>query len=232
MNKLNFDYDTRKDAWSWVLIAKDKDMWGLNWRDQIAQIPEELLEKIEKVDFGCAQKIVEEYIEKDSKRDCKLNVINLEMEALEKVWASVEKRYFDALSKITKKPIFAEKFNCFFTTGFVCPYNEDENWFMVSMWHSIPFSITTICHEILHLQFLNYYRDYLEEQGCAEEQIEVLKESMTFLLNESEFDDIILSQDGGYPEHAELREKLKKIWSKNKNFQNLLDEAIVIIRKG
>jgi len=33
MNKLNFDYNIKKDAWSWVLIAKDKDMWGLNWRD-------------------------------------------------------------------------------------------------------------------------------------------------------------------------------------------------------
>ena len=59
MIKLNFDYNLKKDAWSWVLIAKDRDMWGLNWRDQIAQIPDELLEKIEKVSFFRAQKIVE-----------------------------------------------------------------------------------------------------------------------------------------------------------------------------
>jgi hypothetical protein len=50
------------------------------------------------------------------------------------------------------------------------------------------------------------------------------------LLNETEFDDIILSQDGGYPEHAELRAKLKNIWSKNKNFQNLLDEGILLVK--
>ena len=41
MAKVRFDYNLKKDAWSWVLIAKDKDMWGLNWRDQIAQISDE-----------------------------------------------------------------------------------------------------------------------------------------------------------------------------------------------
>ena len=230
MNKLNFNYDIKKDAWSWVLITKDKDMWGLNWRDQIAQIPDELLEEIEKVDFNCAQEIVEQYIEKDSKKEYTLSVMSFEVEALEKAWSLIEERYFEILSRVTQKPIFAEKFSCFFTTGFMCPYNEKENWFMVSMWHSIPFSITTICHELMHLQFLNYYKNYLKEQGCTNEQVEDLKEAMTFLLNESEFDDIILSQDGGYPEHAELRAKLKNIWSKNKNFQNLLDEGILLVK--
>lgn len=230
MNKLNFDYNIKKDAWSWVLIAKDKDMWGLNWRDQIAQIPDELLEKIEKVDFDLAQEIVEQYIEKNSKKEHRFSVMSFEMEALEKSWSAVEERYFEILSMVTQKPIFAEKFSCFFTTGFVCPYNEKENWFMVSMWHSIPFSVTTICHELMHLQFLNYYKNYLKEQGCTNEQIEDLKEAMTFLLNEKDFDDIILSQDVGYPEHVELRAKLKNIWSKNQNFQNLLDEGILLVK--
>jgi cobalamin biosynthesis Co2+ chelatase CbiK len=68
-------------------------------------------------------------------------------------------------------------------------------------------------------------------QGLKKDQIENLKESLTFLLNEHEFGNIILSQNNGYPEHKELRKKLKNIWSKNKDFQNLLDEAISIIKK-
>ncbi|MBU0619571.1 hypothetical protein KKC56_01595 [Patescibacteria group bacterium] len=231
MIKLNFDYNLKKDAWSWVLIAKDKDMWGLNWRDQIAQIPDELLEKIEKVSFSSAQKIVENYIAKDSKKEYKDNIMNLEMQALEKSWRTVEKKYFKILSVITKQPIFTEKFSCYFTTGLMCPYNEKEDWFMVSMWHSTPFSITTICHEIMHLQFLKYYKKYLKKKGLKNDQIEDLKEALTFLLNETEFEDIILSQDNGYPEHQKLRKKLKNIWSKNKNFQNLIDEAICSIKK-
>jgi hypothetical protein len=231
MTKVKFDYNLNKDAWSWVLIAKDKNMWGLNWRDQIAQIPEGLLRKIEKTSFSRAQKIVEKYIEKDFKKEYKNKILHFEMQALEKSWRIIEKKYFKTLSSIIKKPIFTNEFNCYFTTGLMCPYNEKENWFMVSMWHSLPFSITTICHEIMHLHFLFYYKNYLKKQGLKKDQIENLKESLTFLLNEPEFDKIILCQDIGYPKHRELREKLKGIWSKNKEFQNLLDEAINIIKK-
>jgi hypothetical protein len=231
MTKINFDYNLKKDAWSWVLIAKDRNMWGLNWRQQIAQIPDELLVRIEKASFSGAQKIVEDYIENNPKKEYERKVMYAEMQALEKSWRMVEKNYFEILSRITNKPIFTDKLSCYFTTGLVCPYNEEENWFMVSMWHSIPFSITTICHEIMHLQFLNYYKNYLKKRGLKKDQIENLKESLTFLLNEPEFGNIILSQDSGYPEHKELRKKLKNIWSKNKDFQNLLDEAISMIKK-
>ena len=180
MIKINFNYNLKKDAWSWVLIAKDRELWGLNWRDQIAHIPDELLEKIEKVSFSHAQKIVENYIEKDSKKEYKNKVMYSEILALEKSWGKVEKKYFEILSQITQKPIFKDKFSCYFTTGLMCPYKEDENWFMVSMWHSIPFSITTICHEMMHLQFLNYYKNYLKKKGLKDDQIEDLKESLTF----------------------------------------------------
>ena len=180
MIKINFNYNLKKDAWSWVLIAKDRELWGLNWRDQIAHIPDELLEKIEKVSFSHAQKIVENYIEKDSKKEYKNKVMYSEILALEKSWGKVEKKYFEILSQITQKPIFKDKFSCYFTTGLMCPYKEDENWFMVSMWHSIPFSITTICHEIMHLQFLHYYKNYLKKKGLKDDQIEDLKESLTF----------------------------------------------------
>ena len=213
------------------MIAKDKNVWGLNWRTQIAQIPDELLEKIQKASFPRAQEIVEEYIEKNPKKEYKNKVMYAEMQTLEKSWSIVEKKYFAILLEITGRPIFTEKFSCYFTTGLMCPYNEKENWFMVSMWHSIPFSITTICHEIMHLHFLNYYKAYLKKKGLKNDQIEDLKEALTFLLNEPEFESIILSQDSGYPEHQKLREKLKDIWSKNKNFQNLVDEAISIIKK-
>ncbi len=231
MSKVNFNYDINKDVWSWALIAKDKNMWGLNWRDQIAQIPDELLEKIEKADFSYAQKIVEEYISNDPKKEYKNEVMYSEMQTLEKSWRIVEKKYFKTLSEIMQKPIFLDVINCYFTTGFVCIDNDEDNWFMVSMWHSIPFSITTICHEIMHLQFLHDSKDYLEEKGSQDSQIEDLKESLTFLLNELEFDKIILCQDAGYPEHDSLRNKLKNIWREDKNFQSFLDKAIEITKE-
>jgi len=231
MSKVKFHYDLKKDAWSWVLIAKDKNLWGLDWRDQVAHIPDELLEKIKRASFSHAQKIVEEYIINHSKKEFKGKVRRSEMVLLEKLWRTVEKKYFGMLSKITQKPIFAEEFGCYFTTGLMCPYNEKENWFMVSMWHSIPASITTICHEVMHLQFLHHYKKYLEKKGLKNEQIEDLKEALTFLLNENGFNEIILCSDNGYPEHQKLRKKLGKIWQKEKNFSNFLDLAILEVKK-
>lgn len=232
MTKIKFAYNLKKDAWSWVLIAKDKDLWGLNWRDQIAHIPEELLEKIKKASFSGAEKIVEGHIKKDPLKNYKNKIKSSEMQVLEKSWRSVEKKYFKILFQITKQPIFTDKFKCYFTTGLMCPDNEKKNWFMVSMWHSLPFSLTTICHEVMHLQFLHYYRDVLKKQGLKNNQIEDLKEALTFLLNEPEFSEIILCQDPGYPEHQELRKKLKKIWLKDKDFSKLIAKAISLLRSN
>ncbi len=231
MPKVNFDYNINKDAWSWVLIAKDKGLWGLNWKNEVAHIPEDLLSKILKYSFSRAVKITGEYIRNNSKRRYKELIIKKEINSLEKSWRYVEKEYFEALAGITQKPIFSKNFGCFWTTGFMCPYNQKEKWFMVSLWHSTPSSITTICHEILHLQFLYYYEDLLKKKGLKNNQIEDLKESLTFLLNEPEFDEIVLVQDGGYPEHNELRKKLKSIWQKERNFEKFLDKAIAVVKK-
>ena len=49
MPKVIFKYDIKKDAWSWVLIAKHKNCWGLNWHSQVEHIPDGLLNKILKL---------------------------------------------------------------------------------------------------------------------------------------------------------------------------------------
>lgn len=232
MPKVTFKYDLQKDAWSWVLIAKDKNLWGLDWRENTAQISDELMEKIQKTSYGRAEKLVQEAIMKDPNKNLKTKVMRLEMQALEKSWRIVEKKYFNVLEKITKKPILTDKFTCYYTTGMMCPYMEKENWFMASMWHSIPNSITTICHEIMHLQFLHYYRKFMKKSGLSEEKIQVFKEALTFLLNDIEFERIILCEDNGYPEHKELRNKLQKIWSKEKDFDKLVEGGMKEISKS
>lgn len=232
MLKVKFNYNIDKDAWSWVAMAKDKNFWGLDWRSQIVHIPKELLAKILKSNFSRAVELTEEYIKNNPQRKYKEILIKSEIDSLKKSWGTVEKKYFKILAEITQKPIFSESFGCFLTTGFMCPYNQKENWFMVSLWHSLPFSITTICHEIMHLQFLHDYKDYLKKKGLKSNQIEDLKESLTFLLNEPEFEEIILSEDAGYPAHMELRKKLRSSWSKDKNFQNLINRAVLMIKKS
>lgn len=46
MPKVSFSYDIKKDAWSWVLIAKSKSHWGMDPKKQVEHIPDDLLKKI------------------------------------------------------------------------------------------------------------------------------------------------------------------------------------------
>lgn len=228
MSKVTFGYDAHKDVWSWVRIAQDRDeSWGTNWRKENQHIPDFLLEKIMVATKEDAIKIVEKHFSESKYQNFKEKIIQSEIKSLKKVWGIKEAEFFSILEKITNKPIYQKKFPCYFTTGFMCPYKTDEkpNWFMVSIWKGIPFWITTICHEILHLQFINYWREDITNK-IGKEKFEILKESLTFLLNEDEFDNIILSENGGYPNHQKLRDQLSKLWRKNRNFEDLIEFGI------
>jgi len=207
------------------LIAKKKDCWGMSWQAQVAQIPDLLLKDILRLSKVKAEKKVFNYLCKRENGEIRKLAISQTLKALENVWKTVEKDFFKIISKMTKKPIYINRFDCFLTTGFMCPYSERDNWFMVSLWRNIPHSITTICHEIFHLQFLYYYRDYLKKKGLKDSQIEDLKEALTFLLNEPEFKKIIMVEDRGYPTHEKLRKSLKKIWDKENDFEKFLEKS-------
>jgi len=231
--EVNFKYSFDKDAWSWVVIAKEKeDIWGFDWKNQVTFIPDNLLDLILQKPRKTAEELARKHLTTHYKKHLRQTIIKEELKALENSWRKIEPKFFKRLEKIIQKPIFNKTFGCYLTSGFMCPYNESENWFMVSMWHSIPFSVTTICHEIFHLQFLHYYKKYCR-RSLSEEQTEELKEALTFILN-TDFDDLILSRDNGYPEHQKLRAKLQNIWleNKEKSFQDFLDKAIKIVKKS
>ena len=211
------------------MIAKDRECWGLDWKDQVAFMPDDLLDKILKSGIKSAESLVYNYLISHSKKTLRQLVIKEELQALERSWTKIESKFFSRLEKITRKPIFSNYFKCYFTSGFMCPDSEKENWFMVSMWHSIPWSITIICHEIFHSQFLHYYEGYCKKL-LSKEQTEGLKEVLTFILN-TDFNNLILCEDTGYPAHSELREKLQKIWIQEKDFKKFLDKAIKIVKK-
>jgi len=228
MSKVSFHYNFKKDAWSWVLFAKNNELWGLNWKDQISFIPDELLKKIIKKDKKSARFLVYNHLISHPKKKLRQLVIKEELIFVEKTWEKIEKRFFKRMERVIQKPIFNNHFKCYLTSAFMCPYNEKEKWFMISMWHSVPKSITTICHEILHLQFLHYYKKYCRK-FLSKEETEDLKEALTFLLN-TDFNDLILCEDSGYPHHKKLRCKLEKVWSQEKNFNKFLDRAIEITK--
>lgn len=229
MPKVTFHYNFKKDAWSWVLIVKDRKLWGINWKDQVAFIPSKLLKQVIKKDRKTAEFLVCQYLISHPKKQIRQLIIKEELKAIESSWKKIEKKFFKRLEVITQQPIFTNHFRCYFTSGFMCPYNEKENWFMVSMWRAVPSQITTVCHELLHFQFLHHYKKHCKI-FLSKKQIENLKESLTFLLN-TDFNDLLLCEDFGYPDHKKFRQELKKIWQKEKNFKKFLSAAIKIIRR-
>lgn len=230
MPKINFHYNFKKDAWGWILIAKDKkDTWGLDWKNQVDFIPDDLLRQIIKKDRESAEHLVYKHLVNHPKKQIRRLIIREKLKSSENSWREIESQFFRRLEKVMEKPIFMKNFKCYLTTGFMCPYNEKEKWFMISLWHSIPMSITIICHEILHLQFLYYYEKYCKK-FLSEKQKEDLKEALTFILN-TDFNNLILVDDRGYPSHQKLRKELEEIWHKRKNFQEFLDKAIKITKK-
>lgn len=212
MAKVKFHYSYKKDAWSWVLIVKNRMRLRelkKDWRKEVEFIPQKLLNSIIKTNRKKGESLVYNHLVSHPKKLLRQLIIKEQLSALEGAWEKIERRYFKRLEKILRKPIFIKEFRCYLTTGFMCPYDPRDNSFMVSLWHNIPWNITTICHEIFHLQFLYYYGKYCRE-FISQEKLDDLKEALTFILD-TDFKDLLLCEDEGYPAHRKLRRKLKKI---------------------
>ncbi len=218
---MDFKYNITKDAESWVDIAQDKnDFYGTDYKSQVIFIPDDLLRQIQRNKRNKAVKLVEAHLKNHPKRKLRNQLIKQTIAGIDGLWSQIETQFIKRLKHVTQTSEFSEKITCYLTTGFMCPY--DKNWFMVSTWHSLPHSLTTIAHEFLHIQFLEHYRDYCIER-LTEEQLDILKEAMTFILN-IEFNDLLLVEDHGYPEQQKLRVKLQKLWKGN--FKEFLDDSI------
>ena len=230
MSHINFYYSIDKDAENWIdRIFNQENITFISQKDIIDKYPKNLLNRIQAVNnYEEAKQIVTNFLKNDAINSNKAFVIEEELKALKSSWKARENHFFVALEKILEKPIYTENFSGYLTTFFKCPYSEKENWFMINFWSSLPEQITTIAHEILHLQFLHQYRPILEK-SLDEEKIQNLKEALTFLLNEREFNGVLLKQDKGYENHAILRENLKNLWRESREFHLFLLEAMEIV---
>jgi hypothetical protein len=100
-----------------------------------------------------------------------------------------------------------------------CPFNIEENWFMVTARLTSPTDI--VMHELWH--FYTWHRFGIEWQrkiGAA--KYNDLKESLTVLLN-VECQHLLPQNtlDKGYPQHQELRTKILQLWEEERNLEAL-----------
>lgn len=100
---------------------------------------------------------------------------------------------------------------------------------MISIQRPLLQCLRTIGHELMHLQFHNAYWDKMKKE-IGEEKTSDLNESLITLLN-LEFGDLWLVKDEGYFLHQEMRRFIEKEWKKDPNFEKLLENCIMFLKK-
>ncbi len=219
MPKVEFKFDINKDSWNYWDTANSKSHWG--W-DFTKNLRPELIEKLKGKKFEEVKEYLLILLNKGYSNDKEKN--NAKLKEIEKSWRDIENEFFNILKNLMNKPICSDNFACYITTIGRCPYNIKEKWFMLNIFWDNQRALTTIAHELLHMQFYHYYEEELMGR-ISMEKFQDIKEALTVLLN-IEFKDILKYEDKGYPSHEHLREFIVKQWETNKDFEVLIEKCV------
>lgn len=135
---------------------------------------------------------------------------------------------FESMERLTKYPILHQKFHLYYTTCARWPYNRKtwEIWMMSPLQKERREKLRTqaFAHELIHMQTHKYYELEYPMNQLDQQQFNMLKESLTFLLN-IEFPWVNMAKDKWYPNHQEFRKVLEEYrlscWDK-KDFKDLI----------
>ena len=155
------------------------------------------------------------------------NIINIFLNSTEKAWREIEEEFFKRMDDLMKNK-FGKNIFAYLTTCGICPYDPDEPSFMFSLFYSLPKTLQTCAHEIMHLYFHKFYWKKIEKQ-IGKEKTADLKEALTILLN-LEFKDLWFAEDHGYNCHKKLRNFIVKKWKEEKDFEKLLEKCVVYLK--
>lgn len=224
MPEIFSSYDIEKDArnWRWAMNS------SINATHHRTSNPEaqDIFEKIKWLSQEDANKILMPFLEKKYKDnreeiDDAVKQIKIKLD-------TQKDQIFELMEKLTKRPIFNENFQIRYTTCQRWPYNRKtwEIWMMEPQekgWRLKAWS-WGFTHELLHFQTHKYYENEYPMNQLNKQQFNLIKESLTFLLN-YKFPWVNLSTDRWYPQHQEYRKILEdyrlSCWDK-KDFEDLI----------
>ena len=162
-------------------------------------------------------------------------LINYLNEYLEKYGNTIIKRF----NKLTGLSYKISDFGFYINDTPVSLHNSKDLYISISLNHSFARYPTIIIHEISHI----YFQKYINSQKfmklnniskisdlISEKERNELKEIITVIIN-TEFSDVIDRLDEGYPNHKNIREKVLKLWRKDKNFDKWMTKVIKIYKK-
>lgn len=217
MTKVIFKFDKEKDLWNyWDKSNKRSLFWGFSVNSKIKKICEDKK-------FDKCKKELQDYLSNLQTSE----LINIHLKYVEVAWRKIEKEFFDRMNNLIKHNFNRDIF-AYLTTLGICPYDPDEPSFMFSLFYSLPKSLQTCGHEIMHLYFHKFYWKDVEKK-IGEEKTGDLKEALTVLLN-LEFRDLWFAEDMGYGSHQKLREFIIKNWGEEKDFEKLLEKCIEYLK--
>lgn len=234
MPEIFSSYNIEKDAWNWR-CAMNAFTNGRSY-EKMSSEDLNILSQIKWLSQEEANKILIPYLEK--KYEDNHDEIDDAVKQI-KIKLDMQKdQIFELMEKLTKRPIFNENFQIRYTTCKRWPYVR-KTW---EIWTFDPPEKTWrlrawswgFTHELLHFQTHKYYQNEYPMNQLNHPQFNLIKESLTFLLNH-EFPWVNLSMDRWYPNHQEFRKILEdyrlSCWDK-KDFEDLINFGCDYILKN
>jgi len=219
---LDFKYNLKKDAENFITVAKIK--------------------KIEKNSFFLEEKkffIYKLYFEKYNQNFNKDKLIdfiknyikenkidiNREIKRIKNKWFPVNRIFLERAEKIFKTKLPQKQITVYLTVSDICGYNINDSYFFVTL--GSQHSNLTIMHELWHFYTWEVCgREFKKKNIISKEQYYDIKESLTEILN-LEFKDLLGNvKDKGYLPHQEIRKKIRRHWSKEKDIRKVVENLL------
>ncbi len=223
--EITSSYDLEKDAYNWR-CAMNAFTNGRSY-EKMSEEDLNILSQIKWSSQERANKILLPYLDKKYKNN--REYIEEAVGDIKDILDKQKSLIFEHMERLTKHPILRDDFHIYFTTCSRGPYN----WRTWEIWTFDPPEKTWrlrawswgFAHELLHMQTHKYYENEYPMNQLNWKQFNLIKESLTFLLNH-EFQWVNLSTDRWYPNHQEFRKIFENYrlscWDK-KDFDDLIN---------
>lgn len=150
--------------------------------------------------------------------------VDKEVVVVEERWKNIEPIFIERVEKIFGISYPAPIITVYLTHNERCTYNMEKNYFFVRI--GSEFSNNAIMHELLHFYTWCTFGKKLLDAKISKLAYNDVKESLTELLN-LEFSDLLNGKpDTGYPQHQEMRAKIREIWKIKKDIPALIQKLI------
>ena len=215
MTRLDFTYDLDKDVENFMRGARSKNSYSSK-STKLQQL------YIDRHGASYNEDTVREFITAYT-AETSFNPSEA-IQKIEEGWQPIERDFFARCETIFGISYPAPKIQVYLTTNARCTYSITAGYFFVYPNAKSPNMI--LMHELLHFYTWEVFYAELEASGVTPERYNDVKESLTDLLN-TEFADLIAGAvDEGYPQHAEMRANVRKLWLSTKDIRKTVLGAL------